>query len=153
MIDRELRFTCQPNCSVCCQVEGEVYLSKQDLLKAAAFLNLAPETFEQQYCIRTRSQLRFRKPPDRQCHFHRDNCCSIHPAKPTQCRAFPFWPELLESESAWAEAAQYCPGMNQGELVNIAEAQGAAAEMKTAYPAMYQPLSKRQTSAPPTSAA
>lgn len=133
----ELRFTCQPNCSVCCQVEGEVYLSENDLLKAAAFLKMDAASFERQYCIRTRSQLRLRKPEDRQCPFHLNNCCSIHPAKPTQCRAFPYWPELLESEQAWGEAALYCPGMNQGELVNISEAKEMAAEMKIAYPQMY----------------
>ena len=133
----ELRFTCQPNCSICCQVEGEVFLSESDLQKAATFLGLTPALFEQQYCIRTRSQLRLRKPADRQCPFHKDNRCSIHPAKPTQCRAFPFWPELLESETAWAEAAQYCPGMNQGELIQIADAQQTAQEMKVAYPQMY----------------
>ena len=134
----ELRFTCLPNCSLCCQVKGEVFLSEPDLLKLATYLNQDPATFEQDRCIRTRSQLRLRKPPDgRQCQFHIDNCCSVHPAKPTQCRAFPYWPELLESESAWAKAAQYCPGMNQGELVNIAEARDSAAEMKSAYPEMY----------------
>ena len=133
----ELRFTCQPNCSICCEQEGEVFLAEADLIKMAAFLGMDAATFELQYCIRTRSQLRLRKPPGRQCHFHKNNCCSIHPAKPTQCRAFPYWPELLESETAWKEAAQYCPGMNQGELVNIAEARETAAEMKAAYPEMY----------------
>lgn len=134
------RFTCLPNCSKCCQIEGEVYLGEGDLERAAAFLGIAPDVFERQYCIRTRTQLRLRKPRDRQCTFHRDNCCSIHPAKPTQCRVFPYWPELLESETAWAEAAAYCPGMNQGELVNIADAQAISAEMKAAYPEMYESL-------------
>lgn len=135
----KLRFTCLPSCSKCCQMEGEVFLAESDLQKAAAFLGIAAKEFEKQYCIRTRSQLRLRKPPDRQCTFHRENCCSIHPAKPTQCRAFPYWPELLESETAWAEAAAYCPGMDQGDLVNIDNARQISEEMKTAYPEMYEP--------------
>ncbi len=135
-----LRFTCQPNCSRCCQMEGEVFLSEQDLLKAAAYVGMTAAAFERWHCIRTASQLRLRKPPGRQCYFHKDNCCSIHPAKPTQCRAFPYWPELLDSEAAWAEAAEYCPGMNQGALVNIEEARAMAAEMKTNYPQMYEPV-------------
>ena len=32
------------------------------------------------------------------------------------CRTWPFWPELLESPHAWAEAARHCPGMNEGPL-------------------------------------
>ncbi len=123
-------------------MEGEVYLSENDLVKAAAYVGLEPAAFERKHCIRTASQLRLRKPPGRQCYFHKDNCCSIHPAKPTQCRAFPYWPELLESETAWAEAAAYCPGMNQGELVNIQEAQAISAEMKVAYPEMYEKVSE-----------
>lgn len=133
----ELRFSCQPNCSNCCQMEGEVYLSEGDLRKAAAFLRLGPEEFEAQFVIRTRSQLRLRKPEGRQCYFHQNNCCAIHPAKPTQCRAFPFWPELLEDSAAWEEAARYCLGMNRGELIQIDAAQAVAAEMREAYPAMY----------------
>lgn len=118
-------------------MEGEVYLAPSDLPRIAEYVGLDPASFEKLYCIRTRSQLRLRKPPDRQCHFHRDNKCSIHAVKPVQCRAFPYWPELLEDATAWAEAAAYCPGMNQGELVNIEEARSTAAEMKAAYPSMY----------------
>ncbi|MDQ6677253.1 MAG: YkgJ family cysteine cluster protein [Acidobacteriota bacterium] len=114
-----------------------MYLSEGDLKNAAAFLGLGAEEFEMQFVIRTRTELRLRKPEGRQCFFHRNNCCAIHPAKPTQCRAFPFWPELLEDEAAWEETARYCPGMNRGELIQIEAAQAVAAEMREAYPAMY----------------
>ena len=40
------------------------------------------------------------------------NDCSVHPVKPAQCRAFPFWSELLEDREAWADAKSYCPGMD-----------------------------------------
>jgi hypothetical protein len=63
--------------------------------------------------------------------------CSIHPAKPTQCRLFPFWPELLESPSAWVLTAQRCPGIGAGPLIQIGTAHETASEMKRAYPSMY----------------
>ncbi len=132
-----LRFACQPNCSNCCQVEGEVYLTEQDLQRMAEYTGMNPETFEATYVYRTKRLLRLRKPHGRQCHFHQNNCCSIHPVKPTQCRTFPFWPELIEDAKAWEEASQYCPGMGKGELIQIENARHIAGEMWTAYPSMY----------------
>ena len=40
------------------------------------------------------------------------NDCRVHPVKPSQCRSFPFWSELLDDRDAWAEAKEYCPGMD-----------------------------------------
>jgi len=40
--------------------------------------------------------------------------CSIYPVRPLQCRTWPFWGDNLTSSSAWAEASQTCPGMNNG---------------------------------------
>ena len=58
--------------------------------------------------------------------------------KPTQCRLFPFWPELLESKREWYKTAAWCPGMGKGELVQIEAARTQAEEMRAAYPHMYK---------------
>ena len=55
----------------------------------------------------------------------------------TQCRIFPFWPELLESRQEWRKTARYCPGMGKGPLIQIAAAKEQAAEMRAGYPEMY----------------
>lgn len=132
-----IRFECQPGCVKCCEVKGYVYLTESDLLRAAAFLNMAPADFETQYVLRFRHLLRLRKPLEGQCHFLSQNGCGIHPAKPTQCRLFPFWPELVESRKRWQETASFCPGIGKGPLVQIGTACETADEMKTAYPSMY----------------
>jgi Fe-S-cluster containining protein len=118
-------------------MEGEVYLSPEDLIRIAAHLELDPADFEAKYVHRTARSLRLRKPSDRQCLFHRDNRCSIHAVKPVQCRVFPFWPEIIETQETWNETAARCPGMNQGELIQIATVRDASAEMRAAYPQMY----------------
>ena len=133
-----LRFACQPGCTKCCEVSGFVYLSEADVLRAAAFLHLTKEGFESQYVVRYKHVIRLRKPLHSQCHFLHDKGCSIHPAKPTQCRLYPFWPELVEDRFAWADAAKTCPGIGKGELIQIGGACETASEMRTAYPAMYQ---------------
>lgn len=132
-----LRFACQPGCTRCCEVKGYVYLTEDDIVRAAEFLNMTPGAFEAKYVIRYRHLLRFRKPRGAQCHFLRDGGCGIHPVKPVQCRLYPFWPELVENHPAWIREKRECPGIGKGDLVQIGTACEIASEMKRAYPSMY----------------
>jgi uncharacterized protein len=132
-----IRFTCEPGCTKCCRVQGFVYLTESDLQRAAEYVGIAAADFESKYVIRYRQLLRFRKQLDSQCHFLTSEGCSIHPAKPAQCRLYPFWPELVENRRAWTEEANSCPGIGKGELVQIGTACEIANEMKSAYPSMY----------------
>ncbi len=119
-------------------MRGFVYLSEADVQRAAVFLGMTPDAFEAQYLIRYRHVIRFRKPLDSQCHFLTDTGCSIHPVKPTQCRLYPFWPELVENRNAWNAQAEGCPGIGKGPLIQIGTACEVAGEMKSAYPSMYK---------------
>ena len=132
-----LRFTCQPGCTNCCDQSGFVYLSEDDLKRAAGFVKMSARKFEEKYVYRTAHQLRFRKPPEKQCPFLEDHRCSIHPAKPTQCRTFPFWPELVENRKEWNKTACYCPGIGKGPLIQIGTAMEMAEEQRRAYPEDY----------------
>lgn len=132
-----LRFACQPGCTNCCDQSGFVYLSEGDVKRAAKFVGMPARKFEARYVYRTAHQRRFRKPPDKQCPFLEERRCSIHPAKPTQCRTFPFWPELVESRAAWKSTARYCPGIGKGPLIQIGEAMEIAEQQRNAYPEMY----------------
>lgn len=133
-----VRFTCQRGCINCCDQTGNVYLTEGDLIRAAKFVKMPPRKFEQKYVYRTRHQMRFRKPRDKQCPFLLDHGCSIHPAKPTQCRTFPFWPELVENRVAWNQTARYCPGIGKGPLIQIGTALEMSEEQRKAYPEMYK---------------
>jgi Fe-S-cluster containining protein len=133
----ELRFTCQRGCTNCCEQQGFVYLTEANLRDAARFLGMTPAAFERRYVYRTRHLLRLRKPRGKQCHFLVNGGCAIHPAKPVQCRLFPFWPELVEDRGEWNRTAKMCPGIGQGPLIQIGEALEVADEMRKAYPATY----------------
>lgn len=133
----EIRFTCQKGCTRCCEMTGYVYITEDDLRRAAAFLGTSAAAFEKKYVYRTRHLLRLRKPRGRQCHFLHAGGCTIHPAKPTQCRLYPFWPELVEQRQAWERERAVCPGIGDGPLIHIGTALETASEMKRAYPAMY----------------
>ncbi|MEO5926175.1 MAG: YkgJ family cysteine cluster protein [Bryobacteraceae bacterium] len=133
----EIRFTCQGGCANCCDQDGFVYLSESDVTRAAKFVGLRQKAFEEKYVYRTAHMRRLRKPRDRQCPFLEDKKCSIHPAKPTQCRTFPFWPELIESRKEWARTAKHCPGIGKGPLIQIGSAMEIAEEHRRAYPEDY----------------
>jgi len=134
---RTLRFACQKGCTDCCNTAGYVYLSAQDLARAAAFLGLSPAEFERRYVYRTRRLLRLRKPPDKQCPFLGTSGCLIHPAKPTQCRLYPFWPEIVERPSDWRVESLRCRGIGKGPTIQIGTALELAHQMRQAYPSMY----------------
>jgi len=125
-----IRFTCQPGCTRCCNQRGYVYLTEADVIRAARYLKLRPEEFEARYIYRTRNLIRLRKPRGSQCHFLEEHGCSIHPGKPTQCRTFPFWPDLIGSEDEWRATAQYCPGIGVGDFVPLEVIERSLAEMK-----------------------
>jgi Fe-S-cluster containining protein len=132
-----LCFQCQPGCTNCCRTHGYVYITEQDLIRIAEYLGMTPAQFEAKHVYRTRHQLRLRKPRHKQCQFLLDTGCSIHAVKPTQCRLYPFWPELLEYRDIWDYEGKKCPGINQGPLIQIGEAMEIASEMKKAYPFTY----------------
>ena len=132
-----LRFECQPGCTACCRQKGFVYLTESDLKNIAKYLGMKASEFEQRYVYRTKNLLRLRMPRHTQCHFLEETGCSIHPAKPTQCRIFPYWPELVEDKKEWRKTATWCPGIGKGPLIQIETAQVQAAEMRQSYPGMY----------------
>lgn len=133
-----VRFECQPGCTNCCEQQGFVYLTAGDLERIAGHLGMTTREFERRYVYRTRHLLRLRVPRHQQCHFLRDGGCSIHAVKPVQCRAFPFWPELVDDKREWKKTAAWCPGIGKGELVQIETARERAGEMRGAYPTMYE---------------
>ncbi len=133
-----LRFRCIDGCTNCCDQRGFVYLTAADLKRAAEFLGMSARAFERRYVYRTKHLLRLRKPRNSQCPFLAGNGCGIHPVKPAQCRAFPFWPELVGDRRAWEEVSAYCPGIGRGSPVSIQSVLRIANMMRESYPGMYE---------------
>jgi hypothetical protein len=132
-----LRFQCQTGCTKCCEQQGFVYLTEQDIPRLAAFLDLSSEAFERRYVYRTPNMRRLRVPRHAQCEFLKDGGCSVHEAKPFQCASFPFWPELVGNTKNWRKTGEWCPGIGRGELVQIQIARVIAEDMRAAHPALY----------------
>jgi hypothetical protein len=129
-----LRFQCQSGCTKCCDQRGFVYLTEEDLTRLAAYVGMSAAAFEKRYVYRTKNLRRLRVPRQTQCVFLKEDGCSVHIAKPLQCRTFPFWPDLVDDKQEWNKTAKWCPGIGKGPLVNIEKARAIAQTMRDADP-------------------
>lgn len=112
-----LRFTCT-RCGACCQgpEPGYVEVGEAEIERLCAHLGLEAQTFGRRYLRRYEGRLlSLIEKPNGDCVFwERGQGCTVYEARPDQCRTFPFWPELLEGQEEWDEAAESCPGMGTG---------------------------------------
>lgn len=132
-----MRFQCQPGCVKCCEEKGFVYLSENDVVRIAEFLQMNVAEFEQHYLYRTKNQRRLRNAKNTQCPFLAESGCTIHPVKPAQCAAFPIWPEIVESSKELAKTARRCPGIGKGRELSKLHIQAGCDLMRLSYPHMY----------------
>jgi hypothetical protein len=130
-----MRFQCQSGCIRCCEQKGHIYVTGDDIARMAAHLGITGTEFRRIYLCGT-TPLRFRKQRNKQCPFLLADGCSVHKVKPLQCSSFPYWPELL-SKPGQSEAAEYCPGMNRGPLVNLKTAKKVANLVQKSFPELY----------------
>ena len=134
-----MRFQCQPGCIRCCEQPGHIYLSPADVARLARHLKLTQAEFRRQFVCGPKGRERLRKPRAKQCPFLLATGCGVHAVKPLQCKAFPFWPEILDKASERRDAAAYCPGLGHGPLINIRVARRVANQVQREYPDVYQP--------------
>lgn len=123
-------------CGKCCRGfnEGEVYLYKEDILRLAKYLNFRGDkrlkSFGEKY-LKVVSQSFFWKEPgaqrgktyrfkslgfrftgqDEHCHFLKNNKCTVHVARPFQCRSFPFWQMMVSSKLNFDIYTKKCKGL------------------------------------------
>ena len=134
-----LKFTCT-QCGNCCTGgPGFVWISEEEVLRLAEFLKLSPRQVLAKYCrkVGPRWSLKERRtseglydciflteqPPSGQAGRElepgepvplRRRGCSIYPARPLQCRTWPFWDTNLSARQNWEASARRCPGMGRG---------------------------------------
>jgi uncharacterized protein len=110
-----LRFECT-RCGGCCTRPGPVYFPRPDLERAAAFLGTTPAALLRRHHGRWTRGVAAIDAGDAPCPFYAaDRGCTIYEARPTQCRTFPFWPELVTRKRSWERGARSCEGIGRGE--------------------------------------
>ena len=98
-------------------------MSPHQIVRIARFLELGPRTFKKRFLTQDEDgDPVLRLKPNGDCIFW-DDGCTVYPARPRQCRTFPFWPENLESPEAWQALKQFCHGIDRGRLYPLSEIQ------------------------------
>ena len=122
-IRRGLRFECQPDCGLCCTQatrEGSVFLEAEDIERLARHLKLTPRTFVREFTVNESGELELSMSGDGSCRFLDGVRCSVHAARPLQCRSYPFLPldgfTPIESAHTWRYEKKFCPGIGKGRL-------------------------------------
>ncbi len=119
-----VRFECT-QCGQCCRGGGEyhVFLDESEAERIRAELALSPDWFQRRYLKRLDSgELTVALEADGRCSFlDAQGRCRVYAQRPTQCRTYPFWPEVLRSKSAWQAEAARCEGIDQGTVVPLAK--------------------------------
>lgn len=130
-----LKFTCS-QCGNCCTGgPGFVWISREEIVRLATFLEITPEQTVEKYCRKVDgrwSLKEFRNSAGNyDCVFLKEDRvavpgasgekvvatrrrCTVYDVRPLQCRTWPFWPENLWSRKTWDHAAKRCHGMNAG---------------------------------------
>lgn len=127
-----IQFQCQGS-GKCCTSRGEfgfVYLTPEDRQRMADSLGLSMSAFTRQHCERTSTVWHLKEIKERpDCQFLRDkNRCSVYEARPTQCRTWPFWPEMMNAKSWNSEVVSYCPGIGKGRVISAEEIENTLRE-------------------------
>lgn len=125
-----LRFECT-RCGNCCSgFPGTVTVDDAEVAALAAYVELTIEEFRRRHTrIMPDGTESLREKPNWDCVFWSPrHGCLVYPARPTQCRTWPFWRSNVVSRADWDEQAQHCPGMSHGRLYTIEEIEEKAAQ-------------------------
>ncbi|MCB0366514.1 MAG: YkgJ family cysteine cluster protein [Bdellovibrionaceae bacterium] len=128
-----LRFSCQ-NSGRCCISRGQwgyVYLTLQDRRDLARELKMTTQEFTRRYTGKEDGFYFLKENPDGpECLFLENNKCRVYKGRPTQCRTWPFWPEVMNPKAWRKDVVDFCPGANKGRLYTALEIKRQVLEQK-----------------------
>lgn len=116
-----LRFRCTA-CGECCTGDpGHVWLTEEEIKRMAAARGMRPFAFKRKFVRRIGKRFSLRERENGDCVMLEGEKCTVYEAKPTRCTTFPFWGPVLDSPQEWAETAERCEGIDQGDLYSLLE--------------------------------
>lgn len=117
-----LSFQCT-RCGNCCTgAPGFVWVDEEEIDALARYLDEAVARFRVFYTRPVGDKRSLRELANGDCVFYdRSKGCTVYPARPRQCRTWPFWESNLRTPADWERVQQTCPGAGQGELIPVEE--------------------------------
>lgn len=115
-----IQFECV-HCGMCCTGQpGIVQISTDEIESLATLLALSSDQCIERFLTPHNSGYRIQEKSNGDCIFFNDGC-SIHPARPSQCRTYPFWVKNMRSTEAWQRTCAECPGIGTGPMYSETE--------------------------------
>ncbi|MFQ6610798.1 MAG: YkgJ family cysteine cluster protein [Fidelibacterota bacterium] len=112
--DNGLQFECT-GCGDCCKYsDAVVYITDHEISAISSYLSIPEDDFVFQYVTSFRNRLVLKSNGD-SCILLQNDRCMAYPVRPTQCQSFPFWSDILKSQSRWNLVSETCEGMNHGK--------------------------------------
>lgn len=87
----------------------------------ARALKLTTSAFTREFCENEGGIWKLKSGPNEDCIFLKNKRCEVYLGRPTQCRTWPFWPEVLNAKTWNHEVAGFCPGVGKGKVWTKAE--------------------------------
>jgi Fe-S-cluster containining protein len=117
-----LRFRCT-RCGHCCTgAPGYVWVNEDEIAAIAELRGESVEEVAGLYVRNAGGRRSLREKANGDCiFFDKAQGCTIYPARPGQCRTWPFWDSNVRTAEAWQKTCQVCPGSGQGELISAEE--------------------------------
>ena len=119
--EQGLNFACA-GCGRCCRIKGGyVWLRRGDLAGLVEASGLSEAEFRRRYVETLDGKLVLKSFPNGDCILYsEEEGCRLYDGRPVQCRAYPFWPDIIKSRGRWIKEARLCPGIG-GEATIPAE--------------------------------
>ncbi|MFP5520514.1 MAG: YkgJ family cysteine cluster protein [Bdellovibrionia bacterium] len=115
-----VRFECQGS-GKCCTSHGEfgyVFMTPEDRRRMAKVLKMSTSAFTKKFCQRTQGVWHLKEDPKNpDCMFLKEKRCSVYEGRPTQCRTWPFWPEVMNAKAWSKDVKAFCPGVGKGKII------------------------------------
>ena len=114
-----LHFKCT-SCGQCCTGGEDHYiaLTHKEAERIRQHLDVSAAWFKRHYVTHhTRETLTLRLHEGTCVMLDKNGRCRIYPLRPTQCKTYPWWPEILDSRSSWNRESHHCEGINNGGVV------------------------------------
>ena len=104
-----------------------VWVDAEEIARLAAYRGESVDQFSRRYVRRVGDRYSLIEKPGGDCIFWDEQAgCTVYPARPVQCRTWPFWAENIESPADWEHVRSVCPGSGRGQWFSLEQIQASA---------------------------
>jgi uncharacterized protein len=117
-----LAFSCT-RCGACCTgAPGYVWVTAEEIEAIAIYRGQSVEEFSARFVRKVGRRYSLVERPGGDCIlWDKKAGCTGYPARPLQCRTWPFWPENVEEPEDWDHVRSVCPGAGHGRVYTVDE--------------------------------